>query len=265
MAERLSHSALTAIAEDIEFFKKWWEHDETVDTTVIRHGSAALRRLLVEDMAGRAWRQLLFTKRPRIEGPDLLAFYAAKCPDLRAVVMAAAGGCRFAGTEFAFFGSYRVDNPRTGVPAMAEEGFAVVTTTTARIAGGSTPSELDPLIHRMWYLDEYLNAPGLIRFGEKLSRREVIKHIANALGGVHLQKNTSSSLRALLVDAEDKLHFTGTTSEPYGRYAVVKQRGELRSYYIETLAIGQAVGRSEDFQKLWFAIRSRRVVTIRKP
>jgi len=68
----LSHARLTAVAEDIENFKKWWEHSETVDTVAIRQGSAALRRLLVEDTAGTAWRQVGFGKTPMLQGPDLL-------------------------------------------------------------------------------------------------------------------------------------------------------------------------------------------------
>jgi hypothetical protein len=39
---------------------------------------------------------------------------------------------------------------------------------------------------------------------ERLSRREVIKHMANEMGGVHLERNTSPQ-RDLLVEAERKL------------------------------------------------------------
>jgi hypothetical protein len=37
--------AVDHIAEDIEYFKGLWEHSETGNTVVIRHGSAALNRL----------------------------------------------------------------------------------------------------------------------------------------------------------------------------------------------------------------------------
>jgi hypothetical protein len=42
------------------------------------------------------------------------------------------------------------------------------------------------------FLHEYLDAPGLIRKGERLSRREAIKHMANEMGGVHIAKSNSA-------------------------------------------------------------------------
>ena len=73
MAEHLNQARLTAIAEDIEYFRSWWDHSPVVaDNTTIRHGSAALRRLLIEDVAGKAWRQLGFEKSPTLQGLDLL-------------------------------------------------------------------------------------------------------------------------------------------------------------------------------------------------
>jgi hypothetical protein len=135
----------------------------------------------------------------------LLTAFKQRGIALNLVVSAAAAGVRFAGIDTAFLGAYRADNPKTGVPAEADEGFAVVVTSAARNADSATASELDALIHRSWHLHDYLNAPGLIRRGEKLSRRIVIKHMANEMGGVHIEKNTTSSVRALLVDAESKL------------------------------------------------------------
>jgi hypothetical protein len=76
-----------------------------------------------------------------------------------------------------------------------------------------------------------------------LNRREVIKHMANEMGGVHTEKN-KSSFRDLLLDAERKL------------FIETKAGWTLRSLYIETLAIGQAVGRSEDFQTLAAYLRA---------
>jgi hypothetical protein len=117
----------------------------------------------------------------------------------------------------------------------------VVTTVAARRADGTQPSELDALIHRDWYLQEYLAAPGLIRKGERISRREVLKHMANEMGGVHLGES-ESSIKDLLENADDKLFLESTS-------------GSIRTFYIEVLAIGQAVGRSDDFMRLAARIR----------
>jgi hypothetical protein len=156
--------------------------------------------------------------------------------------MAAAGGVRFAGIDTAFLGARRADNPSTGVPARADKGFSVAVSDVVRKADNPQPSELDKFIERTWYLHEYLDAPGLVRKGQPISRREVLKHMANEMGGVHVGKS-SSELRDLLIDAEQKL-FVDT------------QEGELRTHYFEVLAIGQAVGRSADFEKSTVTIRS---------
>ena len=139
--------------------------------------------------------------------------------------------------------AYRTDNPTTGVPAAADEGFAVATSMAARNAIGATPSDLDKLICPSWdSLQSCLAAPGLIRKGETLSRREVVKHMANELGGVHIDPN-KSEFRDLLTDAESELFIETKT-------------GTLRTFYIEVLAIGQAVGRSDDSARLAAAIRA---------
>lgn len=237
----LTSGQLTTVAEDIEHFGQWWEHSDQVFGTEIRHGSASLRRLLVEDIGGTAWRQMGFFKSPSLQGPDLLAFFHKNGIETDLVINANAGGARYAGVDSAFFTVYRVDHPSTGVSARADTGFGVAVSHTARKAEGAEPSELDALMERHWYVHEYLDAPGIIRKGQVLSRREVLKHMANEMGGVHVGKNLSES-RELLVEAENKL-------------LMDTPQGSLRTYHLEILAMGQAVGRSQDFRHLAHAIR----------
>ena len=73
VVEPLEQRRLLALAEDIEFFRIWWEGAESPNDVAIRHGSSVLRRLFVEGAAGRAWRKLGFEKTPTLQGPDLLA------------------------------------------------------------------------------------------------------------------------------------------------------------------------------------------------
>src|ERR1700747_2427908 len=147
MAEKLNLARLTAVAEDIEYFRSWWERSPAAaDNATIRHGSAALRRLLVEDVAGAAWRQLGFEKSPTLQGPDLLGFFKKIGVDTSLVAAAVAAGVRFAGVDCDFINAHRVDNPSTGVPANAEEGFAVSSGSVARDATKErTSSDLDPV------------------------------------------------------------------------------------------------------------------------
>jgi len=90
---------------------------------------------------------------------------------------------------------------------------------------------------------KYLDAPGMIRRGMILNRREVIKHVANEMGGVHVSKS-SSQHRDLQIEAENKLFIKGLIRE-------------IRGQYIEILAIGQAVAKSPDLQLLATEIRKR--------
>jgi hypothetical protein len=146
----MSSTRLAAIAEDIEYFGKWWERSQDIGPATIRHGSAALRRLLVEDDAGQAWRQAGFSKEPMLDGPDLLGMLAKRGVDVGLVVSAAAAGLRFDNIDWAFLGAHRADNPTMGVAATAPEGFAVVVLTTAREVGDrpDQPPLNDPLVYR---------------------------------------------------------------------------------------------------------------------
>ena len=112
---------MLTVAEDIEYFARWWKA-ESVDATTIRPGSGILRRLLVEDAAGKAWRALGLTREPKIQGPDLLAFFQMNKFDIGLTVSAVAAGVRHEGIDVAFVSARRVDNGETGVPASADVG-----------------------------------------------------------------------------------------------------------------------------------------------
>jgi hypothetical protein len=242
VVEPLEHTRLLVLAEDIEFFRRWWENGDSPDDVAIRHGSSVLRRLLVEDAAGRAWRKLGFKKTPTVQGPDLLALCEEKGVK-PALGHAVAGGVRLDGVDWALIGSFRVDNRETGISASADSGFAVLSTFIGRDALNPSHSPLDHLVERTWYLHDYLRAPGALRRGQLLSRSEVIKHMANDMGGVHLEKS-NSAMRQFLIEAERNV------------FIQTKKRA-LRGLYIEVLAIGQAIGRSADIQRLAGEIRSR--------
>jgi hypothetical protein len=185
----VEETRLLTVAEEIEDFGQWWKA-ESVDATTIRHGSGVLRRLLVEDGAGSSWRALGFKKEPKIQGPDLLAFFQKERFDVRLTVGAVAVGVRHEGIDTAFLSARRVDHPTTGVSASADVGFAVSVGSAMRDARNPTPSaDLDPLIDRTGYLHEYLDARGMFRRGTILRRREVIKHVANEMGGVQVSKS----------------------------------------------------------------------------
>jgi hypothetical protein len=224
---------------------EWWQGEpETVSEAHLRRGSAVLHLLLVQGLAGRAWRALGFSGEPSLDGPDIDGIAAKQGIPMHRIVSMIAGGGRLRGIDAAFIGAIRVDNSTTGVSADADEGFAVVVTTISRDARGPTaPSDLDSLVNRTHRITGYLNAAGAVRRGSVITRREVIDYFRNEIGGAHHDAATGSSHaktsgRHLLAELERKV------------IADVRE-----GLHFEILSIGQSVARSADFLNLAAAIR----------
>jgi len=231
-----------SVADDIEWFEKeWCTLYEPPSDAEIRRGSAALRRLLVEDYLGEAWRKFGFEKQPRVLGPDVVALTAKQSHEIRRIAALIAGGATMNGIQAAMIGLARVDNPNTGVSADAEEGFAVETFNIARDARGQPEdNDLAGLINKEWHLSNYLDAPGAVRRGEEIPRRDIVGYVANVGGGVHLR-----------VTNKKKEKVYALVEELINKVSVDTMDG----VFFEILSIGQAIGRSEDLRKLAAAIR----------
>jgi hypothetical protein len=158
-----------------------------------------------------------------------------------------AGGGRVNGIDIAMIGVHRVDNPTTGVPADAEEGFAVQTGAIARDASGTNgapaPSELDVHLFREWPLSNYLDAPGAIRRGELIARRDILQFFCKLAGSVHLDRVLASSRK--------RPWSFGHIEELEGRVQADRRDGLM----FEILSIGQAIGQSDDMMILAAMIR----------
>jgi len=151
-----------------------------------------------------------------------------------------AGGGRSNNVDAAFIGAFRIDHPKTGVKAESDEGFAVSTTTVLRdaSAGAAAPGPLYDMIHRAWKISPYLEAPGAIRRGEIISRREIIQYFRNYAGGVHH-------------DLLSQAHHNKTDKHSLvGELEKHVRADTLDGLYFELLSIGQSVGRSSDIGQL---------------
>jgi hypothetical protein len=209
----------------------------------IRRGSATLRRLLVEDVLGSAWRHHGFQREPAIYGPHAEKLAALRSRRLEHAVSLIVGGGRLNNVDVAMIGAFRVFNPQTGKGPEDDEGFGVEVSTIARKASGQTAtSDLSALVEHPWHLKAYLQAPGAVRRGERISRREVIKHFANDIGGVHLdraKKDAPDQTRELVREMEQRV-----------------MADTMDGIYFEVLSIGQAIGRSPDVKALEEAIKA---------
>jgi len=238
------HHSYRSVAEDIEWFQtEWLVRADNLSDAELRRGSTQLRLLLNEGLASKAWRDYGFDRQPMLDGPDIVALAARDNLRLDLAASVVAGGGRVNDVDMAFIGAFRIDNPTTGIKANAEEGFAVSVTAVTRDARRATPGELDALVNKPDYVDRYLSAPGAVRRGELISRRDIIEYFRNYMGGSH---------------------HDFATGKPHARNAKYELIAELEQMlradvrdglHFEILSIGQAVARSDDMRRLAARIR----------
>lgn len=236
------------VADDIEWFQKeWCTLYEPPSNADLRRGSAALRRLLVDNMLQQAWRAHGFAEQPKVTGPDVKALLIELKRPLQHVASLIAGGATLNGIQFTLIGAARVANEITGVSADADEGFAVEVFNVSRDArnGEVDSSPLVDLTNKCWKLNDYLDAPGAVRRGMAFRRRDIVKYFANYAGGVHLKGSKQTY---------------GRKERIYEHIAELNQKVQadtMDGLYFELLSIGQALGKSDDLRTLTQAIRSR--------
>lgn len=230
LTERMNDDvSLQAVAEDLEYLRDGWPTDMTVSE--VRRGSATLRRLLVDGGSAQvllgAWRAVGFDGQPSVQAQDLLAQIHSP---LGTVDWATSGGVSVPGSEHLV-------------------GRVVVYNT------GQAGPHGEPTVHpRVDYtpwpevsLQQYVEAPCSVISGETIKRREMLKYVANYLGGVHLARGRK-------VHARDR--------DMIRRIEAWLDRIEIKGFgkvgaYVEVLAMGQALARSKDIAKLVVAIRGR--------
>ena len=216
----MKNHLIATVAEDLEWLSSTWGPD--ISEPDIRRGSAVLRRLLVEGAYGQAWRGIGFAAQPKLRAVDL-DFELSK-HTIDKVYYAFAGGAEFRGGFWAGVVCIEVsnsDSSRSGQPA-SKDG----------------PEEKD------YYLSDFLSSSSACVDGLLISRREVIKYIANVRGGVHVNPKKREEQKALIRKAElieNRLSLHHTDPMLY-----------------ETVAIAQALGNSEDSKQLISAVIEKR-------
>jgi hypothetical protein len=193
-----------------------------------------------------AWRQCDFEGQPTVVGPDLLALLEQQGHTVERTATAVAGGVPISGVIYVATGMHRVDHP-DGTSADAEEGFAVATGVIAALVpkpGEEAPASVyDANINRAWRLREYIDAPGGIRVGKVISRRDIIQFFCKDAGGVHVDQ-LFGAVRARTEGEQ--------LAAELDQHVFTDWRNGLS---FEILAIGHALGRSEDLAKLAAVIR----------
>ena len=229
-----------SVAEDIDHFQRVWCTIYVPPSDVeLRWGVAALRRLLINGLLGRAWRAMGFEGEPTIPSPNVEGMLKRQDLKLEHVGGLIAGGGCVDGIEVCGLGMAKVFNPETGKGADDDEGFAVSVFNFSRDARGElTVSEYDHLVRSPTKLTAFLRSWSVIRRGEAISRQDVIQYFAKWAGGVHSEAERGAD---------------GPAPHPFD--SIEELKGKVRALSMdgldfELLSIGQLLGRSPDLDKL---------------
>jgi hypothetical protein len=207
--------SLNAVAEDLEYLGEWGPDIRDAD---IRRGSAVLRRLLIEDAYGQAWRSCGFARQPTVRAVDLISLIAPLHPS--DFVYGIAGGAEFRGEEIAGLLACKIDRKPDAAYHRASERYPAL---------------------RDYSLSGLLSSASGFVEGRVFNRREVIKYIANVKGGVHLseaERKAEAKLVERLGGIEKKIHVHRTDS-----------------LLVELVAVAQAIGQSENAHQLVARVR----------
>lgn len=196
------------VTSDLAFLMTEW--NDKIDDQSLRRSSPVLRRLLVEGELQRAWKLAGYPGEPLIVGSTLEPLLA--CVPLDRIRMASAGGGEYQGN--ALRGSTEI----VGTLSLPE--------IQAIQARGLPEAKLS--------LRRFVEATCLVLNGQPVSRRSVIKFVANRLGGVHSSNKTErkhEEIYKLLDAARDT-------------YLLL----EKPVIFFELLSTGQALARSADLR-----------------
>ena len=197
------------VSSDLIYLRDQW--DQSIEDHSLRRASPILRRLLVAEEMQRAWKAAGFEKQPQITASILSPGLLSSGSKVR---FASAGGALYGGMEIRGLFVYGEALSAEQMKARALSGF---------------PETTVPLV-------DFVAAPCLIVQGVKVSRRVLIKFVANKLGGAHHDAKRNEKVEGSLFRLLD---------------AVIQERIKIANkdaVYFELLSIGQALVRSPDIQ-----------------
>jgi hypothetical protein len=193
-----NNELLRVVVSDLDHLANTW-NQKSVSDDDLRRGSAQLRHLLIEGTLLRAWRAKGFDKQPTILAPRL----ESCLKDHASIMIAVAGGGEYEGLQGA---------------------LAVV-----RKHGSEAQTQNDDDITYPFKLTKFVTGCALVINGKRIKREEVIKYVANKLGGAHYDERRSESAFAALDNAAGLIDFLGKNA-----------------VYFELLSIGQLVAKAPD-------------------
>jgi hypothetical protein len=175
------------VYEDLMYLRDEWR--PSLEPSALRRLiSPVLRRLLIDGDYGKAWRSLELPGEPWISVPDLDAMLGTL--DRRAIVLASAPP---SATVMRIMSGLYQENFQ--LPGEVEKGTVYtgfhsglgLVVVRDKEQGGSIPivEQLDFQFIRGISLDAWLESPAALIMNESVTRRDIIKYVANKRGGAH--------------------------------------------------------------------------------
>lgn len=183
---------------DLDHLAGTW-NQKSVSNDDLRRGSAQLCHLLVEGNLLRAWRSMGFQNQPIIPAPRLESCLR----DHAGIAIGVAGGGEYEGVKAA---------------------LAVV-----RKAKLEAPQPKEEEVTHPFKLTKFLTSCSLVINGKRIKREEIIKYVANKLGGAHYDERRLEPAFAALDNAGTAINFLGKNA-----------------VYFELLSIGQLLANAPD-------------------
>lgn len=207
------------VAEDLDYLFNEWNQD--IDDASLRRSSPVLRALLVEGLLARAAHQV--NRDIRIMAPAIGRVVTK--PELRECSFFQAGGAKYKGMMVQSMSMV----PRAKTPEEIKASYE----RSKDVVGKSYPVKIGVFLKQISFVVK----------GVLINREEVIKYVANKLGGAHYDSSRTTPTDTNQVSLEQK----------YGLLDEVRNgmiTAEKNAVYYELLSIGQRVVNSRDIRHL---------------
>lgn len=217
------------VVEDLEYIESRWMLNP--GDQELRRGSAILRRLLIDGALERCWRAVGMRGELNITAPNIDSIMAKQSSEGGRVVLLVALGARYRGAEVAaIFLHIAHEGQKANPPNVGESGppYSRYTIRKYLISSSGIQQEED---------DKH---PGGLKT-TTISRADVIKYVANNLGGVHIGPSSHTKGRRV---AERVSKFEGTMN--------ILDKDPI---FFEILAIGQRLVQSPDVKTMIQKVR----------
>jgi len=246
------------VTEDLEYLADDWR--PSLDDQQLRRDSPILRRLLVDDQYGHAWRDLGLPDQPFISAPELAAGlgetnrdyiqYATAPPGVTVANSLLAGGQLQMGILR--------DIPKgSGIgvaPGYGQQHGVILAAIPPDVMAAAAATGQDAVTANLkpgrrhvvgQPISEFLDSSFALILGIEITRRDVIKYVANKLGGAHFDpsRNRRGDNRLKLLDS-----FARTRLEIAGKRP-------FNAVYVELLSIAEYLAESSDASRFREAFR----------